>query len=163
VLEPYLIRLDKAKAERRVREAGVLPPPARRTVRATCASHGSSLESRPWWRVWRRCDGTRCRDRATLGMHVSVAMGMAQDPVVRAVCATHGCVPHGVVMPACHVREGGGTDGTVAVVFVPQVDQGTSAAPGRCHLDAKALCKGAVPCRVVGVAGSCELCRSGDW
>ena len=94
-------------------------------------------------------------------MNLSVAIGMDQDTVFRSVCATHRFGHNVVVMPACHLCERVGTDGTVAVVFFPQVEQGTSSSQGLFHLYAKALFTVDFPCGIVGITVSFHFGESG--
>ena len=96
-------------------------------------------------------------------MHLSVAIGVNQDPVFCAVCAPHHFVDDGVVVPACQTCDRLGTDRAGTALLFPQVGQGTFSLQGSFHLYAKAFFQREFPCRVVGVACSLNFLRSGYW
>lgn len=96
-------------------------------------------------------------------MHLSVAIGMNQDAVVCAVCASHHFVDDVVVVPACHVCDRLGTDRTDAALLFPEVGEGPFPMQGLFHLYAKAFFKIEFPGGIVWVAVSFDFLVSGYW
>src|SRR5687767_15107365 len=96
-------------------------------------------------------------------MNLFVAIGMYQDAILCAVCASQCLVDNVVVMPTCYVRDRLVADRADTALLFPEVHQPTSPTQGLFHLYAESRFQIEFPCRVVGITFPLYLCVPGYW
>ena len=142
--ESHLLPVLTLVAICRVRETGLLPSPALRTVRVSFPAHGSSLDNAP-------C-GTRFRYGKTFGMNLPVTVRMNKDAVFYSIRTSQCLVDNVVVVPACHFRDGLVTDGAESVLFFPKIAEQPATTKIVLHLEAQVFFKVHLPFGIVGIA-----------
>ena len=94
-------------------------------------------------------------------MNLFVAIGMDQDTVLCAVCASKCLVDNVVVVPTCYLCDRLVADRADPALLFPKVHQPTSPAQGLFHLDAESRFQIEFPCRIVGITFPLDLCVPG--
>jgi len=128
-----------------------LPPPSPlRTVRDHCQSHGSSLAFAP-------C-GTRFHHGQTSVLPLPVTVGVEEDEIVHAVPPALRAPDDVMTVPSLARGDRLGADGTEAPLCLPEMEQLPFPGAVGLHLDAKALCDGALPGGIVWMGSCVDLC-----
>src|SRR5256885_12581622 len=94
-------------------------------------------------------------------MNLSVAIGVDQNAVVCAICASHRFINDVVAVPTSHLCDWLDADGADTVLLFPKVGKSMAPLQGLFDLYAQAFFQIDFPCRVVGVAGSFDFLVSG--